>query len=63
MRESAVFAPLATGDVDPPTLHKMARETNTSSIGIECAIRELFIEKAEEATESRFIAAVRGCGQ
>ena len=62
-RESSILAPIAPGDVDPPTLHKMTGEADTCRIGVECTTRELFIEQAEKATESRLVAAVRGRGE
>ncbi|HXF89855.1 MAG TPA: GGDEF domain-containing protein [Xanthobacteraceae bacterium] len=54
------LAPVPAHDIDPPPLHKVAREPDACGISVECAVRELFIEKAQQATESRFVAAVRG---
>ena len=39
-REDALLAPVASGDVDPPALHEMARKPHANLLAVERAVRK-----------------------
>lgn len=60
---SAAVHGLIRAHVDTPPLDKVARKPRACRIGVECPVRELFVEETKQTTEGRFVPAVWGRGQ
>lgn len=61
-REGSLLAPVSPGDVDPPSLHVVAGETDAGGLAVERVAREFVIEQAQQAIERGLVAAVRRRG-
>ena len=62
-REDALLAPIASSDVDPPTLHEVAGKPYAILLALKRTFGKTWIEQTEKPIERRLVAAVRGRSQ
>ena len=62
-REGPLFSPVSPGDVDAPSLHEVASETDAGGLAVKRDAGEFVIEQAEQAIECGLVTAVRRRGQ